>query len=63
MQALDDVKIIFYDIKIYVQQSLRRSVLDWYHLYLNHTSGSRLAKKHPIGVLFERLCYASGDVC
>ena len=45
MQALDDVKIIFYDIKIYVQQSLRRSVIDWYHLYLNHTGGSRLAKK------------------
>ena len=45
MQALNSVEIIFYDRKIYVPQSLYRRVLDWYHFYLNHPGGSRLAKK------------------
>ena len=44
MQALDNVKIICYDIKIYVPQSMCRRVLDWYHFYLNRPGGSRLAK-------------------
>ena len=44
MQELDDVEIICYDIKIYVTQSLRRRVIDWYHLYINHPGGSRLTK-------------------
>ena len=43
-QALDKVEIILYDSKIYVPQTLRRRVLDWYHFYLNHPGGSRLAK-------------------
>ena len=42
MQALDYIKIICYDRKIYVPQSLRRSVLYWYHFYLNHPGGSIL---------------------
>ena len=29
---------------MYVPQSLCRRVLDWYHFYLNHLGGSRLAK-------------------
>ena len=45
MQALDDVKIICYDRKIYVPQSLHRRVIDWYHFYLNHPGGIRLEKK------------------
>ena len=45
MQALDDVKIICYAINIFVPQSLRIHVLDWYNFYINHSSGSRLAKK------------------
>ena len=44
MQEFDDVEIICYDRKIYVPKSLGRRVLDWYHLYLNHPVGSRLAK-------------------
>ena len=44
MQALDDVEIIYYDRKIYVPQIMLRRVLDWYNFYLNHFSGSRLAK-------------------
>ena len=44
MQELDDVEIICYGSKIYVPQSLRRHVLDWYHFYLNHPVVSRLAK-------------------
>ena len=43
-QALNDVKIIFYDSKIYVPQNLCRRVLDWYHFHLNHPGDSRLAK-------------------
>ena len=43
-KELDDVEIICYDSKIYVPKSLRRRVLDWYHFYLNHSGGSRLAK-------------------
>ena len=44
MQDLDDVEIICYDFQIYVPQSLRRRVIYWYHLYINHPGGSRLAK-------------------
>ena len=39
------IEIICYDTKIYVPQSLHRRVIYWYHLYLNHPSGSRPAKK------------------
>ena len=44
MQALYEVKIIFYDSKIYLPQNLHRCVLDWYQLYLNHPGGSRIPK-------------------
>ena len=44
MQELDDFKIIVYDIKIHMTQSLRRRVLDWYHIYLNHPSGSIISR-------------------
>ena len=50
-KALDNIKIIFYE-KIYVLKSLRRHVLDWYHLYLNQLSGSRLTK-NPISMPLE----------
>ena len=56
MQALDKVKIICYDRKIYVPQSLRRRVLDWYHLYLNHPVGNRLANT------IQEVCYWKGLV-
>ena len=51
MQELDNVKIICYDSKIYVPQSLCRRVLDWYHFYINHPGGSRLAK------IIREVCY------
>ena len=44
-QALDNANIICYDRKIYLPKTLRRHVLDWYRLYINHPGGSRLAKK------------------
>ena len=44
MEELDGEDIICYDTKIYVPQSMRRRVLDWYHFYLNHPGGSRLTK-------------------
>ena len=43
-QALENVKRIFYDSKMYVPKSLHRRVLDWYHFYLKHPGGGRLAK-------------------
>ena len=58
-QSLDNVKIICYDSKIYVPQSLCRHVLDWYYLYFNHPGGSRLAKTTRGGMLLERPCHAS----
>ena len=44
MQELDGINTICYDSKIYVPQILHRSVIDWYHFYINHPGGSRLAK-------------------
>ena len=44
MQSLDDFNIICYDRKIYVPQSIRRRVLDWYNLYLNRPDDIRIAK-------------------
>ena len=44
MKELDDVEIICYDRKIYVPQSMNRRMLDLYHFYLNHPSGSKFAK-------------------
>ena len=43
-QVIDDVKIYILNNKIYVPKSLRRRTLDWYHFYLNHLGGDRLAK-------------------
>ena len=44
MNALDNVDIICCASKIYLPQSLQRHVLYWYSFYLNHPSGSSLAK-------------------
>ena len=53
-QVLDDVELIFYKNKIYVPQCLRRRTLDWYHFYLNHPGGDRLAKT------LTEVCYWKG---
>jgi hypothetical protein len=53
-QVLDDVELIFYKNKIYVPQCLRRHTLDWYHFYLNHPGGDRLAKT------LTEVCYWKG---
>ena len=42
---LYDVKIICYDRKIYIPQSLHRRVLDWYHFYINHPFDGVLDKQ------------------
>ena len=54
MQALDNAEIICYDRKIYVPPSMQRRMLDWYHIYLNHPGGSRLAKTP------QKVCYRKG---
>ena len=56
MQAIDEVKIICYDSKIYVQESLCTCVIDWNHFYLNHPGGSILAKT------IREVCYWKGLV-
>jgi hypothetical protein len=43
-QVIDDVEIYLFNNKIYVPKSLCRRTLDWYHFYLNHPGGDRLAK-------------------
>ena len=40
---IEDMKLILYEGKIYVPESLRRRTLGWYHHYLNHSGGDRLA--------------------
>jgi hypothetical protein len=42
-REFDDVELVFYDDRIYVPSSLRRRTLEWYHHYLNHPGGDRLA--------------------
>ena len=42
-KRFDDVELVFYDDRIYVPSSLRRRALEWYHHYLNHPGGDRLA--------------------
>ena len=44
-RGLDKIKMICYDRKVYVLQTLIISVLDWYHSYLNHPGGSIIAKE------------------
>ena len=44
-QDRDNVEIICYYRKVYVLQTTRRRVLDWYNLYFNQPGGSRLEKK------------------
>ena len=44
MQAFNDGEILWYDIKINVQQIMLRYVIDWYHLYRNHPGGIILEK-------------------
>ena len=48
--------MICYDRKIYIPQTLRRRVLDWYQLYLNHPYDSRLYKT------IREVCYWKGVV-
>ena len=55
-QELDNVEIIFYKNKIYVPKTLRRRTIDWYHYYLNHPGGDRLANT------LQEVCYWKGMV-
>ena len=42
-KMFNEFDIVFYDDRIYVPKSLRRRTLEWYHHYLNHPGGDRLA--------------------
>jgi hypothetical protein len=56
-QVLDDVELIFYfKKKNCVPQCLCRRTLDWYHFYLNHPGGDRLASAKTLS----EVCYWKG---
>ena len=40
---IDNVKLILKDDKIFILESMREATLNWYHHYLNHPGGDRLA--------------------
>ena len=40
---IDDVKLVLKENKIYIPESMREATLNWYHHYLNHPGGDRLA--------------------
>jgi hypothetical protein len=41
--TLDGVKLVMYQGKIYVPPALQKKTLDWYHHFLCHPGGQRLA--------------------
>ena len=43
MSNINDVQIIVKNNKIYIPKSMREATLNWYHHYLNHPGGDRLA--------------------
>ena len=51
---IEDMKLILYKGKIYVPESLRGRTLGWYHHYLNHPGGDRLANT------LSTVCYWKG---
>ena len=55
-QAVDNVKLYCYDIKIYVTQNICIFVIDWCHFYLNHPSVSIIPK------VIREVCYWKGLV-
>ena len=51
---IDDVKLVLKDNKIYIPESMREATLNWYHHYLNHPGGDRLANT------IKQNCYCKG---
>ena len=43
---MDNVRLVLKDDKIYIPESMREWTLNWYHHYLNHPGGDRLANCH-----------------
>ena len=40
---IDDDQLVLKDDNIYIPESMRETTLNWYHHYLNHPGGDRLA--------------------
>ena len=40
---IDNVSLVLKNNKIYIPESMRETTLNWYHHYLNHPGGDRLA--------------------
>ena len=38
---IDNVQLLLKDDKIYIPESMRETMLNWYHHYLNHPGGDR----------------------
>ena len=62
MQELDDVQIICYDSKIYVPQSLRRCVLDWFHFLSKPPRWQQTCKKHR-GLCYWKCLVTQAQMC
>ena len=54
MSNIDDVQLITKNGKIYIPESMREPTLNWYHHYLNHPGGDRLANT------IKQICYWKG---
>jgi len=54
IQELEGLEIVMYEDKIYVSEPLRGRTLQWYHHYLSHPGGDRLAQT------LSTVCYWKG---
>ena len=52
---INDVKLVLKDNKIYIPESMREAMLNWYHHYLNHPGGDRLANTIKQNCYWKRL--------
>ena len=55
-QALENIEIIYFNIRIYTPKTLLWKELYWYHLYINHPEDGILANK------IHQVCYWKGLV-
>jgi hypothetical protein len=60
--TLDGVKLIMNDGKIYVPPALQKKTLDWYHHFLCHPGGQRLANTISSVCYWKGLTYQAGQV-
>jgi len=60
--TLDGVKLVMYQNRIYVPPALQQKTLDWYHHFLCHPGGQRLANTIASVCYWKGLTYQAGQV-